>query len=1072
MTSLKRAHTADGQAANISSKIFVRSTRSGKVQKIVREIYLRQDIPCSSQLCSVCAPHAPTNAEGHAIPFVLSAKPAGTSAFPHGHYLVPDTNALLNGLDLFEQTTAFYDVIILQTVLEELRNRSLPLYNRLIGLTRSAEKRFYVFFNEFRLETYVVRTVAESINDRNDRAVRRAVQWYAEHLAHTRTGTAAGARREKPSAAAAVVPAVVMLSNDRENVRKARGSGLKACSLEEYVSGLADGDRLLDMINAGDPARDLKGSLSQVLYPEYLSASKLSTGRRAGTLHQGIFNVSPYNYLEGSVPVPAFAKPLLILGRENINRAVQGDVVVVEVLAQEHWKRPSSQIIEQDAVNGDDNPEPDAAESVISERERRVLQEAAKRAQADGGSGPAQPTARVVGVTKRNWRPYVGHVDPASVGSAAAAASRMPQTVFLIPMDTRIPKIRLRTRQAGALVGKRIVATIDGWGRESRYPTGHFVRALGALESRAAETEALLLEHDVQYRPFPRAVLDCLPAEGHAWTVAAAGAGGRADLRALAICSIDPVGCVDIDDALHARPLANGHWEVGVHIADVSHFVRAHSAMDGEARSRATTVYLVDKRIDMLPTLLGTDLCSLKAGVDRFAFSALWEMDDDAAVVGCRFTKSVIRSRHAFSYEQAQQRIDDDGQQDAVTQAMRVLLRLSRRLRARRMAAGALDLASPEVRIQLASETEEPVALATKTALATHSLVEEFMLLANIAVAGRIVRAYPRTALLRRHPAPPAANFEALAAQLRVRRCLTLDARSSAALAASLDACRDPAEPVFNTIVRILATRCMTSAEYFAAASHAPAEYRHYGLATEIYTHFTSPIRRYADLVVHRQLARALLEEKEEDDTAGGGGKGGDGDGDDGGDGGAGESQASIESACINLNVRHRNAQLAGRASVEHHVGQVIRARRRQRHPHPPPDPRDDDGDPTDHGADADAEAQGEVHDAFLIKIFANGVVGYVPALGIEAVVKFAPKEVRRWEEEEFVLVVLVDGEEEAVVKVEKSGEKSREKSGEKKGQGEGRERRLELFAKVTVCVWDEKELRTGKRRVRMKVVW
>src|SRR5271155_1076357 len=113
---------------------------------------------------------------------VLSSRPSVTEAFPAGHYLMPDTNALLNGMDLFEQPSAFYDVVILQTVLEELRNRSLPLYNRLIALTKSEEKRFYLFFNEFRLETYVRRQDDESINDRNDKAVRRAALWYADHL--------------------------------------------------------------------------------------------------------------------------------------------------------------------------------------------------------------------------------------------------------------------------------------------------------------------------------------------------------------------------------------------------------------------------------------------------------------------------------------------------------------------------------------------------------------------------------------------------------------------------------------------------------------------------------------------------------------------------------------------------------------------------------------------------------------------------------------------------------------------------------------------------------------------------
>lgn len=154
------------------------------------------------------------------VPFVLSDRPAGTRAFPDGHYLVPDTNALLNGLDLFEQPGVFYDVIILQTALEELRNRSLPLYNRLIGMTRSEDKRFYVFFNEFRLETYVVREPGETVNDRNDRAVRRAVKWYGEHLSQSAKARNRGKR----------MPAIVMLSDDKENLRKARDDNLDACS--------------------------------------------------------------------------------------------------------------------------------------------------------------------------------------------------------------------------------------------------------------------------------------------------------------------------------------------------------------------------------------------------------------------------------------------------------------------------------------------------------------------------------------------------------------------------------------------------------------------------------------------------------------------------------------------------------------------------------------------------------------------------------------------------------------------------------------------------------------------------
>ncbi|KAI1136938.1 RNB-domain-containing protein [Hypoxylon sp. FL0543] len=983
MTSLKRPQGADPNSPNLSSKIYVRSTKSGKVQKIVREVYLRQDIPCSSKLCSICLAAAPRSSKGEVSPFVLSDKPAGTKSYPQGHYLVPDTNALLNAMDLFEQSSAFYDVVILQTVLEELRNRSLPLYNRLIGLTKSQDKRFYVFFNEFRLETYVVRQEGETVNDRNDRAVRQAVRWYNEHLKQNKSKR---------------LPVAVMLTDDRLNIEKAKAEKIPAVKLRDYVSGLEDGDRLLDMIPDSEErgmSRDKKAS--EFLYPEHYTLSKLMTGIKNGVLHQGIFNVSPYNYLEASIKVPAFPKALLVLGRENINRAVDGDVVVVEVLPQDQWKEPSTKILEEEAITKNENPDDEEEGDEITEQERRALQEQVKKTQGLSTEGRPQPTAKVVGIIKRNWRQYVGHIDPSSA-SQSGKQGRKQEMVFLIPMDKKVPKIRIRTRQAGELVGQRILVTIDSWDRESRHPVGHFVRSLGELESKAAETEALLLEYDVQYRPFPKTVLDCLPPEGHDWRVPTStddpGWKDREDLRGLLICSIDPPGCQDIDDALHARPLPNGNFEVGVHIADVSHFVKPSNAMDNEASIRGTTVYLVDKRIDMLPMLLGTDLCSLKPYVERYAFSVLWELNPSADIVNVRFTKSVIKSREAFSYEQAQLRIDDASQQDDLTQGMRTLLMLSKKLKQKRMDAGALSLSSPEVKVEMESETSDPIDVKTKALLDTNSLVEEFMLLANISVAGKIYEAFPQTAILRRHAAPPKTNFDELANQLKVKRGFELRFDSSKALADSLDQCVDPKEPFFNTLVRIMATRCMMSAEYFCAGTQAYPEFRHYGLASEIYTHFTSPIRRYADLVAHRQLAAAIDYEPMHAST---------------------RSRGRLEAVCKNINVRHRNAQLAGRASIAYYVGQSLKGRV--------------------------AEEEG-----FVMKIFSNGFVVLVPRFGIEGLIRLRD---------------LAEPEPESVFDAEGYTLKC---TG-------SRDVQVELFQKVVVRIRDVKDESTGKRGAKMELV-
>ncbi|KAL3711670.1 exosome catalytic subunit dis3 [Talaromyces marneffei ATCC 18224] len=942
MKSLRRDFSSNPQAQNVSSKVFIRSTKSGKVQKIVRELYLRQDIPCSSQLCTICPTYAPADASGNIAPFVLSDRPAGTTAFPHGHYIVPDTNALLNGMDVFEHTGAFYDVIILQTVLEELRNLSLPLYNRLISLIKTDEKRFYLFFNEFRLETYVRRQNDESINDRNDRAVRTVAKWYTEHLRQAAKGK--------------TIPEIVVLTDDKENLRKAKEEGVTALSLAAYVSGLEDSDTLIDMIN---DSREERGKRTEFFYPEYYSMSKMMTGVRAGTMHQGIFNISPYNYLEGSVNVPAFEKPLLILGRDNSNRAVSGDIVVVEVLPKDQWKSPSSKIIDEEAVTKNENPD-------IEETEEEV-----KKAHGKNAEGKAQPTARIVGIVKRNWRQYVGHIDASST-SLQGNSGRRQQTVFVLPMDKRIPKIRIRTRQAAELLGQRILVTVDSWDRDSRYPTGHFVRSLGELETKGAETEALLLEYDVQYRPFPKVVLDCLPPEGHDWRVPTnmdhPGWHKRRDLRDLLVCSIDPPGCQDIDDALHARLLPNGNYEVGVHIADVSNFVKPNNAMDLEASLRGTTVYLVDKRIDMLPMLLGTDLCSLKPYVERFAFSTIWEITPNGEIVSSDFTKSVILSREAFSYEQAQLRIDDASQTDDLTQSMRTLLHFSKILRQKRMDAGALNLASPEIRIETESELNDPLTdVKTKAHLATNSLVEEFMLLANITVASKIYSAFPQTALLRRHASPPPQNFEQLAAQLQKKRGLHLDVSSSGALADSLD----------------------RSIGYTSAEG----------------------------------LSR----------------------------------RSQLEDVCKNINYRHRNAQFAGRASIEYYVGQALKARGEMM--------AKNKGDEKNLGVD---------EEGYIMRVFENGVVVFVPRFGIEGIVRLEDFMLPG----EKVLPNVHDPEQMREVAHRRESEYDAEeytlRVWDKNHPETERSLMVELFERVQVNVSSVKEeggRSAGKRKVRMLIL-
>ncbi|EGV64709.1 exosome catalytic subunit dis3 [Yamadazyma tenuis] len=916
----------------VTSKVFVMS-RNGSATKVVREHYLRDDIVCYSTACNKCAELIKENPDGQIPNIQLSDVPAKLQN--ERHYIVVDTNIVLSAIDLLENTECFYDVIIPQTVLDEVKNKSFPIYQRLRSLVKAEEKRFVVFHNEFHEGTYVTRKHGESMNDRNDRAIRKVVSWYDNHINHDNS-------IEKIN--------LVFVCNDKDCRKKAEAEGIYTKSLVDYVEMLPKADYLRELVSNDN--QTFTEFQNEAKYQEYYSEARIMAGVKNKSLFKGILNISRYNFLQGTVQVPDFKKPLLVVGTKNLNRAFNSDLVVVELLPQDKWRSPSSTIVEEGSIDDYDNPDDDddgatASNGIIPDKERILLAQEATKAITLASSGNTdvehklQPTAKVVGVIRRSWRYYVGQIAPTSV--SADDNGNASRACFVVLMDTVLPKIRIRTRRAKELLGKRIVISVDSWEATSKYPSGHFVRSLGDIESTEAETEALLLEHDVEYRPFATNVLNCLPKEGDKWKVPENLDNGdeqlkkRKDLRGELVCSIDPPNCVDIDDALHAKPLPNGNFQVGVHIADVTHFVKANTALDDEGASRGTSVYLVDRRIDMLPLLLGTNLCSLNPYIDRYAFSVIWEVDKDANIVSVEFTKSIIRSREAFSYEAAQKRIDDKSQNDELTKSMRILLNLSKKLKQKRLNNGALNLASPEVKVHMDSETSDPGEVEIKQLLETNSLVEEFMLFANISVARKIYDSYPQTAMLRRHAPPPASNFEQLNDMLSVRKNgMHISLENSKALADSLDNCIDPKDEYFNTLVRIMSTRCMMAAEYFPSGFFGYSDFKHYGLAVDIYTHFTSPIRRYCDIVVHRQLAGAIGYE----DLAQ-----------------SHRDKNKMEFIVKNINKRHRNAQFAGRASIEYYVGQVMKSNE-------------------------------SIQEGYVIKCFNNGIVVLVPKFGIEGLIR------------------------------------------------------------------------------------
>jgi exosome complex exonuclease DIS3/RRP44 len=350
-------------------------------------------------------------------------------------------------------------------------------------------RKYYVFCNEHHRETFIQKSEDESPNDRNDRAIRKSVEWYQKH-------------QQKQ---------FILITNDRDNRQKATKQGLNAQSVRQYIE--KKNPELIDLIVHHDEEElDEKNQFS---YPEHLSRVQISAGLKSGAFYQGVLQISTHNFLEGSVIIKVNneEQTIHLVGRESLNRAVHGDVIAIKILPKSEWKSSISAIAEEE-VNEDVKDLDEVRDTV--------------------------PTGVVVGIIKRNWRPFCGTIDASSVQNTSTLTAI--QNVFFWSMDKKIPKIRIRTRQAKNLIGKRIIVAIDNWEKGSKYPNGHYVRTLGDVGDKKTETEVLLLEHDVPFVPFSALVKSFLPEEGEDWVVKDEHLVNRIDYRHLDVCSIDPPG--------------------------------------------------------------------------------------------------------------------------------------------------------------------------------------------------------------------------------------------------------------------------------------------------------------------------------------------------------------------------------------------------------------------------------------------------------------------------------------------------------------------------------------------------
>lgn len=496
----------------------------------------------------------------------------------------------------------------------------------------------------------------------------------------------------------------------------------------------------------------------------------------------------------------------------------------------------------------------------------------------------------IVEIIKRSKTEFVGTIQLS------------PRFAFLVPsnnkihVDLYIPLEKLN----GAQDGQKAIAKIVQWPENGVNPIGEVIEVLGDVGDNNTEMHAILAEYGLPYH-FPKDVeraADLIPIEITKEEIAK-----RRDFRDITTFTIDPVDAKDFDDALSIQKLKNGNWEIGVHIADVSHYVKPGSMIDIEAISRATSVYLVDRVVPMLPEILSNNVCSLRPNEEKLCFSSVFEMTDDAEVVQEWFGRTVINSDKRFTYEEAQEVIESG--KGEFSEEILTLDRLAKILRANRFKKGSIAFEKMEVKFHL-DEAGNPTGVFFKIAKDSNQLIEDFMLLANRKVAefvgktrekqeGKGKQQESKKAFVYRvHDKPNPDKLEDFAAFV-AKFGYKLNIQNEKTVADSMNKLlKEVNEKKESGAIELLAIRTMAKAVYTTK------NIGHYGLGFDYYTHFTSPIRRYPDVMVHRLLQHYL-------------------------DGGKSPDVDSLEEDCVHSSDMEKLAAEAERSSIKYKQVQYLK---------------------------------------------------------------------------------------------------------------------------------------------------
>ncbi len=451
------------------------------------------------------------------------------------------------------------------------------------------------------------------------------------------------------------------------------------------------------------------------------------------------------------------------------------------------------------------------------------------------------PEGEVIEVLKRSKNNFIGTLSVNKYSAFLIVDNRVSANDIFIPMD----------KLKGATDKQKAIVQIIEWPAKSKNPVGEVIEVLGDAGDNNTEMHAILAEFGLPYT-YPadaEKAADKISAEITKEEIA-----NRIDFRKVTTFTIDPWDAKDFDDALSIRKLENGNWEVGVHIADVTHFVKPHDIIDKEGEERATSVYLVDRTIPMLPERISNFICSLRPNEDKLCYSVIFELNDNADVIKYTIAKTIICSNRRFTYEEAQ-KIIETGEGD-FSEEIATLDKLAKTLRAARFKHGAIAFDRQEVRFEI-DDKGKPINVLFKEAKDSNKLIEEFMLLANKTVATHIGKPgrgqKAKTFVYRIHDLPNPDKMENLSEFIKRFGYKIKTTGKNAEVSSSINHLLDEVQgKKEQDLIETIAIRAMAKAIY------STENIGHYGLAFDYYSHFTSPIRRYPDMMVHRLLDRYM----------------------------------------------------------------------------------------------------------------------------------------------------------------------------------------------------------------------